>query len=314
MALQPAAHDVEKRRRTRDVLGAEAATFSELMLSAPLLAGLSAAGFTRPSPIQLKAIPLARCGLDLLVQAKSGTGKTCVFATVALDAIVLENPTVQVLVLAPTREIAVQIHGVVTALGCKMDGLHCHLFIGGTPVSEDQRRLHQCHIAIGSPGRVKQLMDLGFLLAAAVRLFVLDEADKLLEEGSFQDQINWIYSSLPANKQMLALSATYPESMAQQLNNYMREPAHIRLDPTDMQLLGVHQFYRVVNVHALSHLTLAEKVQQLQELLSCIPFNQALIFSNLHSRAQHLANTLAAQGFPAACISGKTAQSNLSNR
>uniref|UniRef100_UPI00358DF966 probable ATP-dependent RNA helicase DDX20 isoform X3 n=1 Tax=Myxine glutinosa TaxID=7769 RepID=UPI00358DF966 len=311
MALQHA-HDVEKRQRTRDVLGepfGEVATFSELMLSAPLLAGLSAAGFSRPSPIQLKAIPLARCGLDLLVQAKSGTGKTCVFATVALDAIVLENPAVQVLVLAPTREIAVQIHGVVAALGCKMDGLHCHLFIGGTPVSEDQRRLNQCHIAIGSPGRVKQLMDLGFLLAAAVRLFVLDEADKLLEEGSFQDQINWIYSSLPANKQMLALSATYPESMAQQLNNYMREPAHIRLDPTDMQLIGVHQFYHVVNVHALPHLTLAEKVQRLQELLSCIPFNQALIFSNLHSRAQHLANTLAAQGFPAACISGNMTQS-----
>ncbi|NWW93436.1 DDX20 helicase, partial [Rhynochetos jubatus] len=270
----------------------------------PVLEGLEAAGFHRPSPVQLKAIPLGRCGLDLIVQAKSGTGKTCVFSTIALDAVLLESPATQILILAPTREIAVQIHAVVTTIGMKMDGLECHVFIGGTPLNQDKIRLKKCHIAVGSPGRIKQLIELDYLNTASIRLFILDEADKLLEEGSFQEQINWIYSSLPANKQMLAVSATYPESLANALTRYMREPTFVRLNPTDPSLVGLKQYYKIVNCHPLPHKTFEEKTQHLQELFSKIPFNQALVFSNLHSRAQHLAEILTARGFPAECISG----------
>ncbi|XP_078454722.1 putative ATP-dependent RNA helicase DDX20 [Lampetra planeri] len=325
MKLGTAHSLASSRRRTRDALGVRGAgdpeggeggpsapppaSFSALLLSGRVLAGLSAAGFRAPSPIQLKAIPLARCGLDLVVQAKSGTGKTCVFATVALEALVSENLAVQVLVLAPTREIAVQIHSVMLAIGAHVEGLQCHVFIGGTPLSLDQQRLRKCHIAIGSPGRVKQLIELGHLSVGAVRLFVLDEADKLLEQGSFQEQINWIYSSLPANKQVLALSATYPESLASHLTHYMREPTYVRLNPSDMALLGLKQFYKVVPCHAISHHILRDKTQELLQLLSRIPFNQALVFSNMHSRAQHLADSLSARGFPAACISGGMTQS-----
>ncbi|XP_032809892.2 putative ATP-dependent RNA helicase DDX20 [Petromyzon marinus] len=322
MKLGPAHSLGSSRRRTRDALGVRGAgdpgggpsppppaSFSALLLSGRVLAGLSAAGFSAPSPIQLKAIPLARCGLDLVVQAKSGTGKTCVFTTVALEALVSENLAVQVLVLAPTREIAVQIHSVMLAIGAHVEGLQCHVFIGGTPLSLDQQRLRKCHIAIGSPGRVKQLIELGHLSVGAVRLFVLDEADKLLEQGSFQEQINWIYSSLPANKQVLALSATYPESLASHLTHYMREPTYVRLNPSDMALLGLKQFYKVVPCHPISHHILRDKTQELLQLLSRIPFNQALVFSNMHSRAQHLADSLSARGFPAACISGGMTQS-----
>ncbi|KAH0618929.1 hypothetical protein JD844_018480 [Phrynosoma platyrhinos] len=206
--------------RTRDVHMHEGPEdFSSLLLSAPVLEGLKAAGFLRPSPVQLKAIPLGRCGLDLIVQAKSGTGKTCVFSTIALDSLILESPVTQILVLAPTREIAVQIHAVITTIGIKMEGLDCHVFIGGTPLNQDKIRLKKCHIAVGTPGRIKQLIELDYLNTASIRLFILDEADKLLEEGSFQEQINWIYSSLPANKQMLAVSATYPESLANTLTS-----------------------------------------------------------------------------------------------
>ncbi|NXT17333.1 DDX20 helicase, partial [Syrrhaptes paradoxus] len=297
------------RFRTRDVLVPGGPTdFGSLLLSAPVLAGLEAAGFQRPSPVQLKAIPLGRCGLDLIVQAKSGTGKTCVFAAIALDAVLLESPSTQILILAPTREIAVQIHAVVTAIGVKMEGLECHVFIGGTPLSQDRTRLKKCHIAVGSPGRIKQLIDLDYLNTASIRLFILDEADKLLEEGSFQEQINWIYSSLPANKQMLAVSATYPESLANALTRYMREPTFVRLNPTDPSLIGLKQYYKIVNSHPLPHKTFEEKTQHLQELFSKIPFNQALVFSNLHSRAQHLAEILTSRGFPAECISGNMNQ------
>uniref|UniRef100_A0A8P4G859 RNA helicase n=1 Tax=Dicentrarchus labrax TaxID=13489 RepID=A0A8P4G859_DICLA len=302
------AHDIETRKRTDDVLLSEGIDFSSLLLSRAVLDGLSAAGFQKPSPIQLKAIPLGRCGLDLIVQAKSGTGKTCVFCTIALDSLILENPGTQVLVLAPTREIAVQIHSVVMAIGCAMEGLECHVFIGGRPVSQDKPHLKKCHVAVGSPGRIKQLIELGMLSTASIRLFVLDEADKLLEEGSFQEQINWIFSSLPVNKQMLALSATYPESLAQHLTRYMREPTFVRLNPGDMGLKGLKQYYKLVQSHPLAHKVFEEKVQHLMELFSKIPFNQALVFSNLHTRAQHLADILSSKGLPAVCISGGLSQ------
>ncbi|XP_019402377.1 PREDICTED: probable ATP-dependent RNA helicase DDX20 [Crocodylus porosus] len=305
-----AAHAVvDPRFRTRDVLvPGGPANFGSLLLSAPVLAGLEAAGFRRPSPVQLKAIPLGRCGLDLIVQAKSGTGKTCVFSTVALDSLMLENPTTQILILAPTREIAVQIHAVISTIGIKMEALECHVFIGGTPLNQDKIRLKKCHIAVGSPGRIKQLIELDYLNTASIRLFILDEADKLLEEGSFQEQVNWIYSSLPANKQMLAVSATYPESLANALTRYMRDPTFVRLNPTDPSLIGLKQYYKVVNFHSLPHKTFEEKAQHLQELFSKVPFNQALVFSNLHSRAQHLAEVLTSKGFPAECISGSMNQ------
>uniref|UniRef100_A0AAX7V2N0 RNA helicase n=1 Tax=Astatotilapia calliptera TaxID=8154 RepID=A0AAX7V2N0_ASTCA len=312
-SVRKAAHDIEARKRTEDVILSEGIDFGSLLLSQPVLDGLSAAGFQKPSPIQLKAIPLGRCGLDLIVQAKSGTGKTCVFCTIALDSLVLENPSTQVLVLAPTREIAVQIHSVVMAIGCAMEGLECHVFIGGRPVSQDKTHLKKCHVAVGSPGRIKQLIELGMLSTASIRLFVLDEADKLLEEGSFQEQINWIFSSLPVNKQMLALSATYPESLAQHLTRYMREPTFVRLNPSDMGLKGLKQYYKLVQSHPLPHKVFEEKVQHLLELFSKIPFNQALVFSNLHTRAQHLADILSSKGLPAVCISGKTALCNVIN-
>ncbi|XP_054032506.1 probable ATP-dependent RNA helicase DDX20 [Dryobates pubescens] len=189
-----------------------------------------------------------------------------------------------------------------------MEGLECHVFIGGTPLNQDKTRLKKCHIAVGSPGRIKQLIELDYLNTASIRLFILDEADKLLEEGSFQEQINWIYSSLPANKQMLAVSATYPESLANALTRYMREPTFVRLNPTDPSLIGLKQYYKIVNSHPLPHKTFEEKTQHLQELFSRIPFNQALVFSNLHSRAQHLAEILTSRGFPAECISGNMNQ------
>ncbi|KTF84482.1 hypothetical protein cypCar_00002139, partial [Cyprinus carpio] len=290
-ASMNAAHELQSRSRTEDVLISGGVEFSSLLLSKPVLEGLSASGFQRPSPIQLKAIPLGRCGLDLIVQAKSGTGKTCVFTTIALDSLILENTTTQVLVLAPTREIAVQIHAVVMAIGSAMEGLECHVFIGGRPVSQDKLHLKKCHIAIGSPGRIKQLIEMGVLTTSSIRLFVLDEADKLLEDdssSSFQEQINWIFSSLPANKQMLALSATYPESLAKYLSRYMREPTFVRLNPTDPGLLGLKQYYKIVPSHSLTHKVFEEK------LLFC--------------RAQHLADILSSKGLPAVCISGGLSQ------
>ncbi|XP_048739061.2 probable ATP-dependent RNA helicase DDX20 [Ostrea edulis] len=297
------AHDIQGGSRTGDVLINENVDFSGLLLSDNVLSGLRIAGFQRPSPIQLKAIPLGRCGLDLIVQAKSGTGKTCVFSVIALEGLQTKSYALQVLVLAPTREIAIQIWDVISSIGQCIPALKCYTFIGGMPVTEDKQKLKKCHIAVGTPGRIKQLIECGIMSTDSIRMFVLDEADKLLEE-SFQEQINWIYSTLPENKQMLALSATYPEYLAQHLTSYMRNPTFLRLNISDPALLGIKQFKRVVNYHALPNKVFDNKTKVVIELLSSVNFQQCLIFSNLQTRAQNMADALISHGWPTACIAG----------
>ncbi|XP_076817037.1 uncharacterized protein LOC143462679 [Clavelina lepadiformis] len=303
------AHSFQTKERTDDVRISENVTFSELLLSDNVLSGLTKSGFYKPSPIQLKAIPLGRCGLDLVVQAKSGTGKTCVFSVIALENTETGSPLLQVLILAPTREIALQIHGVISSIGQDIEGLSVQVFIGGTKLSEDKIKAKRCHIAIGSPGRLMQLIDLGVFVTTNVRLFVLDEADKLVEEGSFQSQINWIFSSLPANKQMIALSATYPELLAEFLTRYMREPTFVRLDPSQPSLLGLKQFYLVTKPCSLPYIMFEEKTQHVIDILSSVSFQQALIFSNYHSRAETICNALNHAGWPSTFISSTLDQS-----
>lgn len=303
------AHKFTERQRTGDVLTEELVDFKSLLLSADVLKGLSSSGFERPSPIQLKAIPLGRCGLDLIAQAKSGTGKTCVFSVIALESLLLNSDTTQVLILAPTREIAAQIKDVISAIGSQMNNLVCHVFIGGLPVEDNKKVLKKpCHIAVGTPGRIKFLIENGFLKTDSMRLFILDEADKLLEDN-FQEQINWIFSSLPSNKQMMAFSATYPEYLAEHLTLYMREPTFIRLNATDPTLQGIKQFYQLVPFHPLPHKTFQEKVAKLLSLLSSVAFNQCLVFSNYQIRAQSLCDTLRLKGWPSVFIAGNQSQS-----
>ncbi|ESO82336.1 hypothetical protein LOTGIDRAFT_223393 [Lottia gigantea] len=307
MAGSNVAHKINSKKRTQDVLMSENVDFAGLLLSEPVQRGLLAAGFEKPSPIQLKAIPLGRCGLDLIVQAKSGTGKTCVFSVIALENIQITSSALQVLVLAPTREIAVQIQDVIKNIGACLPRLACHTFIGGLPIKEDIQKLRRCQIAIGSPGRVKHLIEHGLMSTDSIRIFILDEADKLLED-SFQEQINWIYSSLPDNKQILALSATYPEYLAQHLTAYMRNPTFIRLNVSDPALLGIKQFYSKVKHHPLPNKQLDIKTDSVISLLSNIVFKQCLIFSNLQTRAQNLCSDLQSKGWPTSCIAGSLDQ------
>jgi len=296
--------------RTQDVLISEDWSFDSLLLSKHTTDGLKVVGFRKPSPVQAKSIPLGKCGLDLIVQAKSGTGKTCVFAVVALEMVLTTSHDPQVIVLAPTREIAAQIYEFFCAIGSCTQNLHCNVFIGGTAVGEDKKKLLKCQIVIGTPGRVKSLIDAELLQTDAIRLFILDEADKLLEPGSFQEQINWIYSTLPKNKQVLALSATYPEYLAKHLINYMNEPAHIRLDTERPALLGIKQLYMTVEHHHLPHAVFEKKAKNLASFLRRYPFQQCMVFSNYQARAQMLADMLSELGWPASCIAGSQSQTD----
>ncbi|XP_027237424.1 probable ATP-dependent RNA helicase DDX20 [Penaeus vannamei] len=301
------AHTISDRERTDDIHVEENVDFASMYLSDHVLEGLKKSGFIRPSPIQLAAIPLGRCGLDLVVQAKSGTGKTCVFTVVALEMLSVTASTTQVLVIAPTREIAVQITQVINSIGIGTPGLRAYAFIGGIALSQDKAKLSCCHIAVGTPGRLAQLVELGLLKLDNVRLLVLDEADQLLT-GQFTKGVTSLASALPLNKQILALSATYTDEVAKVAEELMRSPNHVRLGRDCPALLGVNQFARLLPFHHQPHRIQQTKMSELLSVLSTVTFNQCLVFTNSQLRAESICNELRATGWPVSYLTGGQAQ------
>lgn len=304
------AHKLETQWRSQDVLQSEDenATFEEFLLSKQLLSGLRKSGFVRPSPIQLRAIPLGLCGFDMVVQAKSGTGKTCVFSVLTLQAVNVSKNAVQVLILAPTREIAVQSCDTVCCLGCDMPELRAYAFIGGMPIKEDLQKLARCHVAVGTLGRLLQLIQQGQLSLEWVRLLVLDEADQLLGEG-FQEDLRKLWALLPKRRQVVATSATYPSEVARILEEeLLRNPMVVRLGADTPALLGVSQWYCVAEgSHEAAWFS--KKLRTLDKLLRRMPFSQCLVFLNSQARAQSLEERLRHAGHRVQLLSGAQAQS-----
>jgi ATP-dependent RNA helicase DDX20 len=191
------------RARTEDVRG-ELGSFRDLLLPEPLVKSLEAAGYTKPSPVQQQAIPLGRLGADLIVQAKSGTGKTVVFSTVCLDRLDAAASLPQALIVAPTRELALQSCDVLGRLAAALPEPHASVaaFVGGLPIINDEKRLRRtCHVVVGTPGRLVALAQNGSLQLGSIKLFVLDEADQLLAEAFYPD-VTWLYDQLPKRKQV----------------------------------------------------------------------------------------------------------------
>lgn len=304
------AHKLASQWRSDDVLQTdENATFELFLLSERVLSGLRKSGFVRPSPIQVEAIPLGLCGFDLVVQAKSGTGKTCVFSTLALQRVDVSKNAVQVLILAPTREIAVQSCDTVCCIGCDTPGLKAYAFIGGVPIAEDLRKLSQCHVAAGTLGRLLQLVKQRALSLTSVGLVVLDEADQLLNE-SFESDLRELWSRLPPNRQVVATSATYPPEVARTLEEeLLHQPAIVRLGAEMPTLLGVTQWYCVAQGTEESA-WFSRKLLALVGILRSLPFLQCLVFLNSQARAQSLAERLSYAGFKAELLSGAQDQSD----
>ncbi|XP_075551030.1 uncharacterized protein LOC142584708 isoform X1 [Dermacentor variabilis] len=304
------AHKLETQWRSQDVLQSEDenATFEEFLLSRQLLSGLLKSGFVRPSPIQLRAIPLGLCGFDMVVQAKSGTGKTCVFSVLTLQAVNVSKNAVQVLILAPTREIAVQSCDTICCLGCDMPELRVYAFIGGVPIKEDLQKLTRCHVAVGTLGRLLQLIQQGQLSLEWVRLLVLDEADQLLGEG-FQEDLRKLWASLPERRQVVATSATYPPEVARVLEEeLLHKPMVVRLGADTPALLGVSQWYCLAE-GTDEAAWFSRKLRTLDKLLRQMPFSQCLVFLNSQARAQSLEERLRRTGHRAQLLSGAQAQS-----
>ncbi|XP_072947275.1 probable ATP-dependent RNA helicase DDX20 [Epargyreus clarus] len=300
------AHDITKGERTRDVKITQNITFETMLLAPKTLQGLTNAGFYKPSPIQLYGIPIGKCGFDLLLEAKSGTGKTAVFSIIALEKLDFCKG-LQVVILTPTREIAAQVCDVLKEIGSPYEDLNIEVVMGGLPYQEDIGKFKKTvHIVVGSPGRLKHLIQNKHIDTSAVRLLVLDEADKLMEKN-FQTDIQFIHSALPKQKQVIMSSATYSDSSKSLINNYVHNANHVCPD-SDSILLGIEQKVTFVkyNDNIVRHTK--DRFKELLNILVQIPFKQCLVFCNYQVRVSEVHKLLKKEKWPSQQLYGQQEQ------
>lgn len=217
-------------------------------LSKVMMAALAEAGYVDPTPIQAGLIPRAIAGIDLMGQARTGTGKTAAFCIPLLERIVhrAEKSGVQALILVPTRELAVQVRDEAEKLAAGHD-LRIAAVYGGKPIRKQVEQLRRgADIAVGTPGRVLDLMSRGSLLLDSIRFVVLDEADRMLDIG-FRPDIEKILRRCPKERQTLLLSATIPPPVKRLAERYMREPEMLDFSTNDVAVETIEQSYFTVD-------------------------------------------------------------------
>ncbi|CAG9561277.1 unnamed protein product [Danaus chrysippus] len=300
-------HNINDIVRTNDVRITQDVTFDTMLLSSNTLKGLKDSGFFKPSPIQLHGIPLGKCGFDLLLEAKSGTGKTAVFTVIALEKIDLKKG-LQVVILAPTREIASQICDVLRQIGCHYNGLRIEVVMGGLPVQDDIEKFknNKVHVVVGSPGRLKHLIHDKHINVLGVRLFVLDEADKLMEK-SFLPDIKYIHMVLPKQKQVILSSATYPDEIKEFIGQFVHDPQHL-CPNNNCVLLGVEQKITTVKYNSNIIRQTEFRFQQLLKILTKKQFKQCLVFCNYQARVGEVHKLLTKAKWPSEQLYGNQDQ------
>src|SRR5512133_1192827 len=208
--------------------------FSELGLSSELLKAIDKLGFEQAAPIQAAAIPILLQGKDVVGQSQTGSGKTAAFAIPAIERVDLHRRAVQVLILCPTRELAIQVAEEVHKLALFKRGLHALPIYGGQSYDRQLFGLRQgAHIVIGTPGRIMDHMRRGTLRLDAVKFVVLDEVDVMLNMG-FRDDMELILQGTPKERQTVFFSATIPRPIQQLIEKYSRDPEHITIEQKAM--------------------------------------------------------------------------------
>ncbi|KAH7730518.1 ATP-dependent RNA helicase fal-1 [Aphelenchoides avenae] len=269
-------------------------TFDKMGLNEDLLRGIYSYGFEKPSAIQQRAIRQIVKGRDLIAQAQSGTGKTATFSIGVLQSIDVKTRETQALVLAPTRELAVQIQKVILALGDYMN-VQCHACIGGTNVGEDIRKLdYGQHIVSGTPGRVFDMIRRRNLRTRSIKLLVLDEADEMLTKG-FKEQLYDIYRYLPPGAQVVLLSATLPHDVLEMTSKFMTDPMRVLVKRDEITLEGIKQFFVAVECEEW-------KFDTLCDLYDTLTITQAVIFCNTRRKVDWLADKLREANFTVAAM------------
>lgn len=274
--------------------------FDNMELKAELLRGVYAYGFERPSSIQQRAIVPVVKGHDVIAQAQSGTGKTATFSISILQKLDMSIKGTQALILAPTRELAQQIQKVVVALGDYMN-IECHACIGGTNVREDMAKLSEgAHVVVGTPGRVYDMINRRALKTDNIKMFCLDEADEMLSRG-FTEQIYEVFQLLPAETQVVLLSATMPADVLEVSKKFMRDPIRILVKRDELTLEGIKQFYIAVEKEEW-------KLDTLCDLYETVTITQAVIFCNTRRKVDWLTEKLHSREFTVSAMHGDMEQ------
>jgi ATP-dependent RNA helicase DeaD len=275
-------------------------SFRDLKLSAPVLAALADVGYESPSPIQAATIPVLLSGADMLGQAQTGTGKTAAFALPALSTIDLKRLEPQVLVLVPTRELALQVAEAFQRYASHLTGFHVLPVYGGQSYQPQFNALRRgVHVVVGTPGRIIDHMNRGTLKLSGLTLLVLDEADEMLQMG-FVDAVESILEQTPPQRQVALFSATLAAPIRRIAEKHLRSPVEVTIKSKTSTATNIRQRYWVVSgVHKLDALT---------RILEAEPFDGMLVFTRTKQATVELAEKLEARGFAAAPLNGDIPQ------
>ncbi len=276
-------------------------SFRDLALCEPVLRALVDVGYESPSPIQAATIPVLLSGADMLGQAQTGTGKTAAFALPALSRIELTRQDPQVLVLVPTRELALQVAEAFQRYAAHLKGFHVLPIYGGQSYQPQLNALRRgVHVVVGTPGRVIDHMERGTLKLAGLTLLVLDEADEMLQMG-FLDAVESILEQTPAARQVALFSATLPAAIRRIAQKHLRSPVEVTIKSKTSTAPNIRQRYWIVSgVHKLDALT---------RILEAEIFDGMLVFTRTKQATVELAEKLAARGFAALPLNGDIPQS-----
>ena len=276
-------------------------TFRDLELIDPLIKILDEIGYESPSPIQAEAIPLLLAGKDIIGQAQTGTGKTAAFALPLINNLDLKQKDPQLLVLAPTRELAIQVAEAFQKYSTHIKNFHVLPVYGGQDFRGQIRALERgVHVVVGTPGRVMDHMRRGTLKLKSLSALVLDEADEMLRMG-FIDDVEWILEQTPESRQIALFSATMPSQIRRIATKYLNEPEQITIKTKTTTVNTIRQrFWPVSGVHKLDALT---------RILEAEDFDAMIIFVRTKNSTVELADKLKARGYSAAPLSGDIQQS-----
>jgi ATP-dependent RNA helicase DeaD len=275
-------------------------SFRDLNLIAPLLRTLDELGYELPTPIQAATIPLLLAGKDVIGQAQTGTGKTAAFALPLLNKLDLSKSKPQVLVLAPTRELAIQVAEAFQRYAAHMPGFQVLPIYGGQSYGPQLSALRRgVHVVVGTPGRVIDHLDKGTLDLSQLSTLVLDEGDEMLRMG-FIDDVESILKKTPPTRQVALFSATMPSPIRRIAQTYLREPSEISIEAKTRTADNIRQrFWQVSGLHKLDALT---------RILEAEPFDAMIVFARTKLATDELAQKLQARGFSASAINGDVQQ------
>ncbi len=280
-------------------VSASTPTFSDLLLAEPVLAALREIGYEVPTPIQAATIPHLLAGTDVVGQAQTGTGKTAAFALPLLSKIDLKLRATQVMVLVPTRELAMQVAEAFQLYAKHLPGFNVLAIYGGQSYRPQLQSLRQgAHVVIATPGRVMDHMKRGTLTLESVRHLVLDEADEMLRMG-FIDDVEWVLEQLPAQRQIALFSATMPTAIRRIAQQHLRNPAQVTISSKATANKIRQRYWLISGMHKLDALT---------RILEASSFDGVLVFTRTKQATVELASQLEGRGFAVEALNGDIPQ------